>query len=1092
MSTKYKIAILLGYVWAMSIIPNALGFTGMINPDYNPTTPGINTEIGSINTTAGGTKFGFQGNSYNANYVGECSSMTCPCDPDEVTAQTCEHQDSVLECNGGGGTVRINDGNHGTSVICDSGVHSLGMINSSFCGDGICIDGEACLLDCGESGGNSGETFCPYYASSLKDCGESGGNSTSSTFLSITSITPDSASSGSSILINGTGFSAAGNIVSFSNRTTRGSTTQLQTQASKRPPRANDYNILSLTVPANLSGLYDVSVRNSTGEVSNTLVFLVPSSGTQTTNTDTANSNISPPPGTNFAITDLTPSQANASSNILVTGNRFTGSDNTFFLRNLQTGQTFTIRNASGSNPITSWLDAPEETNRLFSWLIPQAEAVEFIPGGASSGGISANTGGGGSIGIGPGGNDIIIICGGPGGTYETTGSLEENPCGGGEQIIDIIDRPFVEGYCGDGMCTPLLGESTQTCPVDCGGGTCIDTNWSPSAGNVCSGVSFLQTSNCSNTRTEIGTKTCAGSCTVSAWSPDASTICSGQSFVQCATTQGPFAHVWCQSQSFVQSSNCGTTRTVNGTKNCSSNTTLYSNAAFVIPSTAQPGTYEVTAQNGLGQVSNPLQFTIPGSATPPPSICTKTGGNVYGIAYGQDAGPLYFQPSDAANAHPALCIDFGVTINPDNSVSGTSLSPFYGTIDWHNSQVTSGSTYSVFTGSVALSNYSLNLGNTTSPDTDCVPANLSFPPKKEIICIDGTGKFSGWIKHPTTFGYINFDNVTTTWRPAGGAIAAGSCDFDPNDQTNKRNGVYVSWLLQCGHAFGTYLTGKGIYDNTTLALLNLSSPTEISTENSKIVTESSKLSENTVSTRGAGIAGIGNVIRSLTLGATALPSTTRQSTATFATEGTIVRLMREKIESYLCRAENSETARQQILTDFHISGNPFFIQNSKCLGGAGSQDLEAPAVNITPVDIGSSQITLKLHAVDNVAISDAAFDINTTASQSTPSSKHFNPNKNGVILAPGDALYWWAQDTAGNIGAGVAVAPGGSGGNSNRNINGTFPIGEVGNELPPERPGYERCLPTRTCYEIVCRDIAFCPDGPPPPQCDITYTCSQ
>ena len=66
--------------------------------------------------------------------------------------------------------------------------------------------------------------------------------------------------------------------------------------------------------------------------------------------------------------------------------------------------------------------------------------------------------------------------------------------------------------------CTPscTCASSTcigQTCSDGCGGtcaGTkCCDTSWSPDPSTICSGISFTQTSNCGNTRSATGTKSC-------------------------------------------------------------------------------------------------------------------------------------------------------------------------------------------------------------------------------------------------------------------------------------------------------------------------------------------------------------------------------------------------------------------------------------------------------------------------------------------------------------------------------------------------------------------------------------------------------
>jgi len=66
----------------------------------------------------------------------------------------------------------------------------------------------------------------------------------------------------------------------------------------------------------------------------------------------------------------------------------------------------------------------------------------------------------------------------------------------------------FVEQTPGDGVITYLSsagGNAILSCDV-----TCTDSSWSPSPSTVCSGSQFIQTSNCGNTRTAMGTKDCS------------------------------------------------------------------------------------------------------------------------------------------------------------------------------------------------------------------------------------------------------------------------------------------------------------------------------------------------------------------------------------------------------------------------------------------------------------------------------------------------------------------------------------------------------------------------------------------------------
>jgi hypothetical protein len=92
---------------------------------------------------------------------------------------------------------------------------------------------------------------------------------------------------------------------------------------------------------------------------------------------------------------------------------------------------------------------------------------------------------------------------------------------------------------------SPSCTATTETLSCQ---GTCTDSSWTPNQNTVCSGSSFTQTSNCGNTRQQVGTKDCSA-CVDSSWSPQVTTICSN------VTVQ--------------QTSNCGNTRIVLGEKNC-------------------------------------------------------------------------------------------------------------------------------------------------------------------------------------------------------------------------------------------------------------------------------------------------------------------------------------------------------------------------------------------------------------------------------------------------------------------------------------------------------------------------------------------
>ena len=95
--------------------------------------------------------------------------------------------------------------------------------------------------------------------------------------------------------------------------------------------------------------------------------------------------------------------------------------------------------------------------------------------------------------------------------------------------------------------------------------------SWSPKRNEMCTGQEFMQTSNCGFTRTNTGNKQCCDD-----WLPQASTVCSDQTVTQ--------------------TNSCEQTRTVQGTKNC------------CVESTWTPSTQSVcsglpfTQTNGCGE----------------------------------------------------------------------------------------------------------------------------------------------------------------------------------------------------------------------------------------------------------------------------------------------------------------------------------------------------------------------------------------------------------------------------------------------------------------------------------------------------------
>lgn len=123
---------------------------------------------------------------------------------------------------------------------------------------------------------------------------------------------------------------------------------------------------------------------------------------------------------------------------------------------------------------------------------------------------------------------------------------------------------------------------------------TCTPTTWAPDPALTCTGTNVTQTSNCGTTRLTPGTKNCNQTCTPNGTvtcTPDCSTSCGQPSTTistckdscgnaiakQCSATASccsdttwlPDANLTCTDAKITQTSNCGATRTVDGTKNC-------------------------------------------------------------------------------------------------------------------------------------------------------------------------------------------------------------------------------------------------------------------------------------------------------------------------------------------------------------------------------------------------------------------------------------------------------------------------------------------------------------------------------------------
>ncbi len=127
----------------------------------------------------------------------------------------------------------------------------------------------------------------------------------------------------------------------------------------------------------------------------------------------------------------------------------------------------------------------------------------------------------------------------------------------------------------------------------------CTPTTWTPDPVLTCVGTNVTQTSNCGTTRTTAGTKVCSSGCTPNGTvtcNPDCSTACGQQTTTistctdscgntiakQCSATAScctdttwlPDPNLTCTEVKLTQTSNCGTTRIVDGSKDCCIETT--------------------------------------------------------------------------------------------------------------------------------------------------------------------------------------------------------------------------------------------------------------------------------------------------------------------------------------------------------------------------------------------------------------------------------------------------------------------------------------------------------------------------------------
>ena len=128
--------------------------------------------------------------------------------------------------------------------------------------------------------------------------------------------------------------------------------------------------------------------------------------------------------------------------------------------------------------------------------------------------------------------------------------------CPGPDGIIRSCTPPEADGSSEDSGClwkgrVAKCGGKDFCCPADNGAWTndmtacCVDTTWTPDPALTCSTAKVTQTSNCGKTKEVSGTKTCA--CVDTTWTPDVATKCINVNFVQ--------------------TSNCSATKSAVGTK---------------------------------------------------------------------------------------------------------------------------------------------------------------------------------------------------------------------------------------------------------------------------------------------------------------------------------------------------------------------------------------------------------------------------------------------------------------------------------------------------------------------------------------------
>ena len=148
---------------------------------------------------------------------------------------------------------------------------------------------------------------------------------------------------------------------------------------------------------------------------------------------------------------------------------------------------------------------------------------------------------------------------------FSCTGPLTGSGDWGSKETNGSLPFSFLASPLGTEVCTMTVknsdGAESQPCsdsldvvpsspnPPNPPNPSCTPTTWTPALSTVCSGTTFIQTSNCGTTQSVTGTKTCPPPCTPTTWAPPATTECNGVPFTQ---------------------SNGCTTQTAIGVKDCS------------------------------------------------------------------------------------------------------------------------------------------------------------------------------------------------------------------------------------------------------------------------------------------------------------------------------------------------------------------------------------------------------------------------------------------------------------------------------------------------------------------------------------------